>query len=303
MPDSNPTLTASLLGTRDTLMNERSDILNRMRELNTMLEMNSTQIEAADTLMLRFNPDHISLDVRSDLEGAPLVVQHRTPLQLASTVSDSALAQAAAPAEVSARQSPAAAEAPTPAKSGSKRGRKPGKTADVKTAKKTRARASAGKTSPDAIAEEAAAVDAVVAAKPERSPAYRAMVDYFKKSDRNETILKILESMQEPVSANTVASHYKALYPLPGDSAEIRNIFNGRVSSALHYLKARGQATRVADEKPGSRQGSNVLWELSKSHRAQARKGRLSAGRKARMNGHPVLPAAADNAQLSGTTH
>ncbi|NTF17059.1 hypothetical protein G6L37_01275 [Agrobacterium rubi] len=292
MPDSNPTLTASLMGERNSLMSERADILRQMTELNSLLDMNSTQIEATDTLMLRFNTDHVSIDVRNDLEGSPLVVVQRTPLQLESSTSATAIEQATAPvqepetteaAEATSTTEPKAEKAEA-AKSPKKKSAAPKKAAKLTTE------------------EEAAAVDAAVAAKPGRTPEMQAIAEYFQKSKRNETILQILRGMDEPVSSSAVAGHYRALYPLPNDSAQIRTLHNSRISSALHYLKDRGQAKRIAEDKADGARADNVLWELSKSYRSEIRKSRAST--KTQLNGHAsASKSPVDSAQISGTTH
>lgn len=297
MPDSNPTLTKSLMGERNSLMSERGDILKRISELNSMLDMNSTQIEATDTLMLRFNPEHVAIDVRMDLEGSPLVVVQRPPLQLESSTSQVAIEQAAPVAEPKAKV--ASEKAPAKTKTAKKTStKKPA----AKKAKTVAAKVEAPKLSTE---EEVAAVDAAVAAKPERSLEMQAMSEYFQKSNRNETILQILRGMSEPVSAKTVAGHYRALYPLQDDSAKMRTLHNSRISAALHYLKDRGQATRSADEKGEGKLAENVRWELSKSYRTEMKRSKPSTKKADKMNGHSPLPhqKQAEAPQSTMTTH
>jgi hypothetical protein len=278
MPDNNPKLTAQLQNTRGALMAERTNILQHMAELRAVLDMNSTQIEAADTLMLRFNPEHIALDVRSGPVAAPMVVVGRSALQLGSSVSEIAMAKPQASVETSKK-----ASAPSPVPSRKIKGKK------VPKRKLT-------------VEEQIAAVDAAFAAKPERNPVSQAITDYFQKSGRNDTILKILESKGEPVNAATVAKDYKALYPLPEDTAEMRNLLSSRVSSALYYLKDRGQTTRIAAERTDGRPAENVRWELSKSYRSEARKARAA---RTKANDHSALDAQPmdDGVRLSGTAH
>ncbi len=275
MPDSNPKITASLHSTRDILIGERNDILRRMTELQSVLEMNSAQIEAADTLMLRFNPEHVSLDVRTDLEVAPMLVVKR-PLQLASSTAIEAIPAAPiAPAEATSEQPPKAAK---------------GK----KTAKSAKAKATA-KEATSETAEEPNANG-----KPEkaqRSPVRQAISEYFAKTRRNDTILKILSAKDEPVNAATIASDYKALYPLPDDSAELKALHSSRISAALHYLKDRGQTNRI--EMEDSKHGESIRWELSKSYRSELRKVRKAT----KINGHSFAPAAPIAAVESATAH
>ena len=277
MPDSNPKLTLQLHNTREALLAERTDIFRRVQALQAELEINSTQIEATDTLMLRFNPEHVALDVRSDADVAPMVVVGRHTLQLASSVADAAV-------------------------------EKPGKTADAeRKAVAPRKKKTTGKKKlvdkKLSVKEQIAAVDAALGAKSERSPTSQAISVYFRNSGRNDTILKILESKKEPVNAASVARDYKALYPLPEDSAAMRTMHASRISAALHYLKARGQAIRVADERTDGKDGeTNVRWELSKSYRSALRKSR-KAGR-SQLNGHAVPGAeAADEVRIAVGAH
>jgi hypothetical protein len=259
MPDSNPKLTQQLRNTRDALLVKRTDIFQRMQALQAELDMNATQIESTDNVMLMFNPEHVALDVRSDADVAPMLVVGRRSLELASSVADTAVAQPAAAAEQQASAKP---KDTTKAKK------------NILNKKLT-------------VKEQIAAVDAALGAKAERDPASQAISDYFRKSGRNDTILKILESKDEPVNAATVAKDYKALYPLPDDSAAMRALHTSRIASALHYIKDRGQATRIADERTDGKGAENVRWELSKSYRSELRKTR-TVGR-SKSNGHSAL--------------
>lgn len=260
MSDKKSKLTTQLHDARETLLVERSDIIRRVQELQAELDMNSSRIEATDTVMLLFNPEHVSLDIRSDVAAAPMLTVGRRTLELASSAAD-----------VSATQ-------PAPSK------------AERKTVAKTKA-ATKGKKSLSkkklTVEEQIAAIDAALGAKAERSPESQAISGYFQKSGRNDTILKILESKDEPVNAATVARDYKALYPLPEDNSTMRNLHSSKVSSALHYLKARGQAVRIADERGDGKAGVNVRWELSKSYRAELRRAK-SGGRPKTISPFPV---------------
>ncbi len=285
MPDSNPKLTASLHSTRDILVGERDDILRRIAELHSDLDANSAQIEAADTLMLRFNPEHISLDVRTNLEAAPMLVVKR-PLQLASSTAIDAIP--ASPAETVSEQSPEVA--------------KPHKGKAKKAAKTAKAKSRAKETASKPAIEGAGAEEGTKSKSEratQRSPARQAISEYFHKTRRNDTILKILAAKDEPVNAATVASDYKALYPLPDDTAELKALHSSRVSAALHYLKDRGQATRV--EREDGKHGENIRWELSKSYRSELRKSRKAS----KANGHSFAPPASsdESSQMSATTH
>lgn len=287
MPDSNPKLTASLHRTRDVLLVERNDILSRIAELQSVLDMNSTQIEAADTLMLRFDPDHISLDVRSDLQAAPMLVVKR-PLQLASST---AIEPIPAPVEAVSEQLPKAHKSAKTTKAKAKKPAKPAKTA--------KAKASTKETAAEAAAEPSATEPAAgeQSEKTQRSPARQAISEYFHRTRRNDTILAILSAKDEPVNAATIASDYKALYPLPDDSAELKTLHNSRISAALHYLKDRGQAIRVELEE--GKYGESIRWELSKSYRSELRKGRKIS----KANGHSFAPAAQSAEAVSATAH
>jgi len=291
MPDSNPTLTAALMGERAHLMGERNDILRKMSELNSMLDRNSTQIHATDTLMLRFNPEHVSIDVRTDLEGSPLITVGRTPLQIASSASQEAIEQAPPVAATVPEPEPKAAE---PLQTLTETKKPATKKAAVK----------GDKPAKQSVEEEVAAVDAAIAAKLERNPDMQAISRYFQNSNRSETILQILLAMEEPVSAKTIAGHYRALFPLPDDSTKMRSLHNSRISAALHYLKDRGQAERTVEGKGDGKQGDNVFWSLSKSYRNEVRKARF-AGRREKVNGHSPVPpqASAEPPHMSGTTH
>jgi hypothetical protein len=274
----NPKLTASLHSTRDILVGERSDILRRIAELHSVLDMNSSQIEAADTLLQRFNPEHVSLDVRTDLEIAPMLVMKR-PLQLASSTAIEAVSAPTVTEPASGLQS-AETEAAAPKV----------KAKMKKVSKKAKAVSKAKKVASEPVAEaaEAAATgeQADKSEKPQRSPARQAISEYFHQTRRNDTILKILAAKDEPVNAATIASDYKALFPLPDESAELKNLHSSRISAALHYLKDRGQAIRV--ELEDSKHGESIRWELSKSYRSELRKSRKAA----KMNGHSFAPAA-----------
>ncbi|MNU89537.1 hypothetical protein D3C71_793790 [compost metagenome] len=287
MPDSNPKLTASLHRTRDVLLGERNDILNRIAELHSVLDMNSTQIEAADTLMLRFDPEHISIDVRTDLQAAPMLVVKR-PLQLASSTAIEAIPSAV---EAASEQPPKAHKAAKTTKAKAKKAAKPTKTA--------KAKAHAKEAAPEAAAEPSATEPAAgeQTEKAQRSPARQAISEYFHRTRRNDTILKILSAKDEPVNAATIASDYKALYPLPDDSAELKTLHNSRISAALHYLKDRGQAIRVEMEE--GKHGESIRWELSKSYRSELRKGRKIT----KANGHSFAPAAQSAESVSATAH
>lgn len=281
MPDSNPKITASLHSTRDILIGERNDILRRMTELQSVLEMNSAQIEAADTLMLRFNPEHVSLDVRTDLEIAPMLVMKR-PLQLASSTAIEAIPAApAVPSEAAPEQPSKAAKAAKTTK-----GKKTAKSAKAKTASKEATSEATEEPNANGTLEKA-----------QRSPVRQAISEYFAKTRRNDTILKILSAKDEPVNAAAIASDYKALYPLPDDSAELRALHSSRISAALHYLKDRGQAIRI--EMEDSKHGESIRWELSKSYRSELRKARKAT----KINGHSFAPAAPIAAVESATAH
>lgn len=256
MPDSNPKLTQQLRNTRDALLAKRNDMIQRMLALHVELATNATQIESTDNVMLMFNPEHVALDVRSDADAAPMVVVGRRTLQLASSTADAPVAQPTAEAEQKV----------------------PAKPKKASTGKKTTLKKNLS------VKEQIEAIDAALGAKAERDPASQAISEYFKKSGRNDTILKILESKDEPVNAATVAKDYKALYPLPDDSAAIRTLHTSRIASALHYLKDRGQAMRIADEREDGKGAENVRWELSKSYRSELRKNR-TIGR-SKLNGH-----------------
>lgn len=275
MPDSNPKLTQQLRSTRDSLLVKRTDIFQRMQALQAELDMNATQIESTDNVMLMFNPEHVALDVRSDADVAPMLVVGRRSLELASSVADATVAQPAAEAEQKVSAKPKVATK----------------------AKKTILNKKLS------VKEQIAAVDAALGAKAERDPASQAISEYFRKSGRNETILKILESKDEPVNAATVAKDYKALYPLPDDSAAIKALHTSRIASALHYIKDRGQATRIADERTDGKGAENVRWELSKSYRSELRKTR-TAGR-LKPNGHSVLgsDSTGDEARIAVGAH
>lgn len=259
MPDSNPKLTEQLRNTREALLVKRTDIFQRMQALQAELDMNATQIESTDNVMLMFNPEHVALDVRSDADVTPMLVVGRRSLELASSVADTAVAQPAVAAEQKVSAKPK----------------------DTTKAKKSILNKKL------TVKEQIAAVDAALGAKAERDPASQAISDYFRKSGRNDTILKILESKDEPVNAATVAKDYKALYPLPEDSAAIRALHTSRIASALHYIKDRGQAVRIADERTDGKGAENVRWELSKSYRSELRKAR-AVGR-SKSNGHSAL--------------
>jgi hypothetical protein len=258
MPDSNPKITQQLQSTRDALLAKRTDMVQRMLELQVELDMNTTQIESTDNVMLMFNPEHVALDVRSAADAAPMLVVERRTLQLASSTADAPVAQTA---EV-------------------KQG-VPAKQKTVSTGKKNTLKKNLS------VKEQIEAIDAALGAKAERDPASQAISEYFRKTGRNDTILKILESKDEPVNAATVAKDYKALYPLPDDSAAIRALHTGRVASALHYLKDRGQAVRVADDREDGKGAGNVRWELSKSYRNELRKNRTSG--RSKLSGHSTL--------------
>jgi hypothetical protein len=274
MPDSNPKLTQQLRSTRDALLVNRTDIFQRMQALQAELDMNATQIESTDNVMLMFNPEHVALDVRSYGDVAPMLVVGRRSLELASSVADAPVSQP-----------PAEAEQKVPAKP------KTASTGKKNTLKKNLS-----------VKEQIAAIDAALGAKAERDPASQAISEYFKKSRRNDTILKILESKSEPVNAATVAKDYKALYPLPDDSAAVRALHTSRIASALHYIKDRGQAMRVADERPDGKGAENVRWELSKSYRSELRKTR-TVGRP-KLNGHSMLGATmGDAARIAVGAH
>jgi hypothetical protein len=261
MPDSNPKLTQQLRSARDALLVKRTDIFQRMQALQAELDMNATQIESTDNVMLMFNPEHVALDVRSDAEVAPMLVVGRRSLELASSVADAAVAQPVAEAQEKVSPKP-------------------------KVATKAKKNVLNEKLS---VKEQIAVIDAALGAHSERDRASQAISDYFRKSGRNDTILKILESKSEPVNASTVAKDYKALYPLPEDSAAMRALHTSRIASALHYIKDRGQATRIADERTDGKGAENVRWELSKSYRSELRKTRT--GGRSKSNGHPVLGA------------
>jgi hypothetical protein len=291
MPDSNTKLTASLYSTRDILVGERNDILNRIAELHSALDMNSTQIEAADTLMMRFNPEHVSLDVRTDLEAAPmLVVRH--PLQLASSTAIEAITPTPAPRAETVSEQPLKAKAAKTTNGKTKKTAKPAKTAKAKSQTKEAASVAVADASE---AESAAAELHGKTEKAQRSPARQAISEYFHKTRRNDTILQILSAKDEPVNAAIVANDYKALYPLPDDSAELKSLHSSRISAALHYLKDRGQAIRV--EMEDSKHGESIRWELSKHYRSELRKGRKAI----KANGHSFAPPA--SAAESATAH
>lgn len=291
MPDSNPKLTASLHRTRDVLLGERNDILSRIAELHSVLDMNSAQIEAADTLMLRFDPEHVSLDVRTDIQAAPMLVVKR-PLKLASsTAIEAVAAPVAAPVEAASEQSQKAEKVAKTNKAKAKKAAKPAKTAKAKThAKEAAPETTVGASATDPAAERQTE-------KAQRSPARQAISEYFHRTRRNDTILKILSAKDEPVNAATIASDYKALYPLPDDSAELRTLHNSRISAALYYLKDRGQAIRTEMEE--GKHGESIRWELSKSYRSELRKGR----RITKANGHSFTPAAQSPEAVSLTAH
>ncbi|MCS4088546.1 hypothetical protein [Rhizobium sp. BK176] len=275
MPDSNPKLTQQLRSTRDALLVNRTDMIQRMQALQAELDMNATQIESTDNVMLMFNPEHVALDVRSNADAAPMLVIGRRPLQLASSVAEVAVAQPAAEAEQKASAKPKAA---TKAKK------------TILDKKLT-------------VKEQIAAVDAALGAKAERDPASQAISDYFRKSKRNDTILKILESKNEPVNAATVAKDYRALYPLPDDSAEMKSLHTSRVAAALHYIKDRGQAMRIADERQNGKGAENVRWELSKSYRSELRKARTGGRSKSNAQSLHGAEPMADDTKIAVGAH
>jgi hypothetical protein len=253
MADSNPKLTMQLHDARETLLVERTDIIRRVQKLQEELYANSSKIEATDNVMRLFNSEHISLDLRSHTESTSMLVVGDRTLNHASSIVH-AEANATAASEPKAASKAKAASKPKVAFNGKKK---------------------------LTVAEQIEAIDAALGAKSERSPERQAISSYFQKSGRNDTILKILESKDEPVNAATVARDYKALYPLPEDSATMKSLHASKVGSALYYLKARGQAIRLADERADGKTAENVRWELSKSYRRDLRRGRTAGRSKA----------------------
>ncbi|MBY3432766.1 hypothetical protein HFN89_01070 [Rhizobium laguerreae] len=261
MPDSNPKLTQQLRSTRDALLVKRTDIFQRIQALQAELDMNATQIESTDNVMLMFNAEHVALDVRSDADVSPMVVVGRRTLQLVSSTADAPVAQPPAEAEQNVQA----------------------KSKDASKGKRNILKKNLS------VKEQIAVIDAALGARSERDPASQAISDYFRKSGRNDTILKILESKDEPVNAATVAKDYKALYPLPDDSVAMRTLHTSRIASALHYIKDRGQAVRIADERTNGKGAENVRWELSKSYRSELRKARVV--RRSKFNSRSTLAA------------
>lgn len=292
MPDSNPTLTAALMGERTHLMGERNDILKKISELSSMLEMNSTQIEATDTLMLRFNPEHVSIDVRTALEGSPLITVARMPLQISSSASKEAVEQTPHVVAASSEPEPKVAE-PLETMTGTKQPAMEKSTTGKVAVKGSKPLKQSGKEETPAVAGE-----------PERNPDMQAISRYFQNSNRSETILQILRAMEGPVSAKTIAGHYRALFPLPNDSTKMRSLHNSRIAAALYYLKDRGQAERSVEGKGDGKRGENVFWSLSKSYRNELKKA-SAASRREKVNGHSSVPpqASTELPQMSGTTH
>ena len=252
MADVNPELIMQLRNTREALSAERADITGRVQTLQAELDMISSKIEHIDTVMRLFSSEHIVVDLPSHIEVAEMLVGGDRNPRLDSSVADS--------------------EANSTALS------------ETGVASKTKATSKGTKSllkKKLTVAEQIEAIDTALGAKSERSPERQAISSYFKQSGRNDTILKILESKTEPVNAATVARDYKALYPLPEDSAAMKGLHTSRVAAALYYLKARGQATRLADERGDGKTGENVRWELSKSYRRDLRKGRTAFRSKA----------------------
>ncbi|MBY3157378.1 hypothetical protein HFO56_34190 [Rhizobium laguerreae] len=275
MPDSNPKLTQQLRSTRDALLVKRTDIFQRIQALQAELDMNATQIESTDNVMLMFNPEHVALDVRSDADVSPMVVVGRRTLQLVSSTADAPVAQPPAEAGQNVQA----------------------KSKDASKGKRNILKKNLS------VKEQIAVIDAALGARSERDPASQAISDYFRKSGRNDTILKILESKDEPVNAATVAKDYKALYPLPDDSVAMRTLHTSRIASALHYIKDRGQAVRIADERTNGKGAENVRWELSKSYRSELRKARVV--RRSKFNSHSTLAAQpmGDEARIAAGAH
>lgn len=258
MADNKERFTNSLQNERDSLVKERAEFLRQMTALTQALEANASQIEAADTLILRHKPDHISIDVRTDLNGAPLVSYQR---ELGSSVSPEAL--------TSQQTKPETTEVEQKADEGAAKA-KPVKQAKAKTTTSKTPKTEKPKSAPKGKAKPVAAEASETATEEvvdERSPERKAISEYFHKSNRNETILKILRSKSEPVNASTITNDFKALYPLPIDSNEMKAIHAQRVSAALYYLQSRGDVARFADERGDGKPGENVRWEITRQGR------------------------------------
>jgi hypothetical protein len=274
MPDSNPRLTASLHGTREVLLREREEIARQFMELRARLETNSTEIEATDTLMRRFNPDHISLDVRTDLDATPLLHVTRS---LGVSTSPEAL-------KIS-KDDRLSDETPSDKSSGNKTKSK----TNLKKPSKAKA-----------VADTKAQTEDPTDRASRRSPAQNAIAEYFKNSPRNETILKILKTKKVPVSTSEIAEDYRALFPLPEELPGMKSLHNGRISAALSYLRQRGQAERVADELPDGR-AENIRWKLSKSYRTQLRK--TKSGPRPSASTAPISDTSPSTEEATTTTH
>lgn len=289
MPDNKPTLTTSLLGERDSLLDERNELIRRMHELSSMLDVNASQIEATDTLLFRFDPNHAPAVFERNLLSSTRILETQSTLALPS-----AKASTDTTATGISEQEPIT-DTSVPAASRLRPKAKKTTQIDSGTSKATNA-----PTHEDVSTEQSDSATR----KRERSLEEQSISDYFKTSKRNETILQILRAMTEPVNAKTVASHYRSLFPLGLDTKQMRALHTSRVAAALAYLKTTGKVVRIALPKENGRSGPSVVWSLSKSYRSDLKKGQ-TAGRPAKMNGQASLGAksSSDSIHISGTTH
>lgn len=292
MPDNKPTLTASLLGERDSLLDERNALIRRMQELSSMLDLNASQIEATDTLLFRFDPNHAPAVFERNLLTSTRMIEPQKPLAISSAHGSEASVDFASSTEPLPNASSTVASTDI-----SKKTKPTAKEANAKKASDPKAAAAASSREDEANSDNQKR-------KRERSAAEQSISDYFKASNRNETILQILRGMTEPVSAKTVSGHYRSLHPMASDTKEMRALHTSRVSAALAYLQKSGKATRIGIPKEDGRKGDNVVWTLSKSYRSDLKKSQ-SAGRPSKMNGQTpmAIQKTADATHVSGMTH
>lgn len=273
MPDSNPSLTSTLRMLRDGLLTQRESIQREFDQLKMKLDQNTTQIEAADTLILAHDPEHVTIDLHSG-DDAPVV--HVPPRQLriaAAAIShETAEAPAEAPVQV---QAPATAPEPDEATA-----KPPVQTPEPEAV--TEEHQPPQKSKKGKSADEAKPAKVSKTKSPSLA-SKQIIADYFGKMKRNEVILDILSASDEPLRAPTITNSFRDLHAINIDDHDVKTMLSSRISSTLYAMEARGMTVKTEKEVEGK--ANQVYWTIdpvyrNKRERELAKNARKTGNRK-----------------------
>lgn len=255
MPDSNPALTTTLKMLRDGLLTQREALLREYNALKLRVEQNTVQVEAADTLILAHDPNHVSVDLRNAGETAPMVVVPHQPLQLTATTAETPASREADGVTVLTTVSEAAAAKPEiPVVAEPKTVEPVGAVATtVPEVKKGKSKA----------AEEPKAK--VRKTKAPSVASKEIIANYFTKMKRSDVLLDILSKSNEPIRAPAITSSFRELYPISIEDQDVKTMLSSRISATLYAMEARGQTIRTEKETAGK--AAEVFWVIDPVYR------------------------------------